>query len=227
MIKVVNKACQAMVALCCAAALVFYFLDFAKLYGGVSVSGLQLAFGEGELYISSKILFSFLLGVLGLALAVFSFISKSKVLKYVLTGDLAVVAVYTLVMSLRAPYKYVDARPVVNTINTFNEFMQTEYASIVRILPIVMFVALIFCVAHVLISDKIMVMESKGSQKPLLKRIAQFFKDYKSETKKIVWPGLREVIKNTGIVLIMFVVIGAIIWLIDFGLGSAIKGIWK
>ncbi len=233
MIKVVNKACQAMVTLCCVAALVFYFFNFAKLADGTAVSGLQLSFGgevtalgqTHDIAKSAEILFCFILGVLGLALSIFSFISKSKVLKYVLAADTAIVAVYTLVISLRAPWHYVDPRPFYY--GWEEGFTKTAYTSIIYVIPAIMFAALIFSVAHVLISDKIMVMESKGAKKPLLRRIVQFFKDYKSETKKIVWPGLKEVIKNTGIVLVMFVVIGAVIWLIDYGLGSIIKGIWS
>ncbi|MBR2042856.1 MAG: preprotein translocase subunit SecE [Clostridia bacterium] len=89
-----------------------------------------------------------------------------------------------------------------------------------------MFAALIASVAFILISDHIEVLASKGAKKPLLKRILHFFKDYKSECKKIVWPGIKEVLKNTGIVLVMFVVIGAIIWLVDFGLSQLLGIIW-
>ncbi|MBE6729101.1 MAG: preprotein translocase subunit SecE [Ruminococcaceae bacterium] len=89
-----------------------------------------------------------------------------------------------------------------------------------------MFVSTAAGVGHFLLSDYIDVLQSKGAKKPLLKRIWQFFKDYKSETKKIVWPGFKEVLKNTGIVLVMFVAIGIVIWLVDFGLSSLLKLIW-
>ena len=54
-------------------------------------------------------------------------------------------------------------------------------------------------------------------------KIAKFFRDYKSEVKKIVWPGPRDVVKNTVIVLIMCAVVGAFIWLVDYGLGQLLK----
>ena len=76
------------------------------------------------------------------------------------------------------------------------------------------------------VSDYVEVLASKGEKKVLVKRVVQFFKDYKSETKKIVWPGLREVVKNTIIVLIMCAIIGALIWLVDWGLGSLLKLVW-
>ena len=53
-------------------------------------------------------------------------------------------------------------------------------------------------------------------------KIAKFFKDYKSEAKKIVWPGLNDVVKNTVIVLVMCLVVGAFIWLLDKGLAELI-----
>ena len=57
------------------------------------------------------------------------------------------------------------------------------------------------------------------------KAIAKFFKDLKGETKKIVWPGRHMVIKSTGIVLAAILVIGAVIWLLDFAVSGAVKGL--
>ena len=227
MIKVVNKACQVLAALAGIAALVFFFFTFVKynMADGTTVgaSGFQIAFGT-ELYNgldvakSSKILFNILLTILSAATAIFTFFSKSQGLKYFNAAISAVVAVFMLVVALGEPYKFVDARPFdVNSL---------VYGSVVIFIAIAMFVATFASVGHILVSDYIAVLESKGAKKPLLKRIWQFFKDYKSETKKIVWPGIKDVLKNTGIVLVMFVVIGAIIWIVDLGLGSLLKAIW-
>ena len=71
-----------------------------------------------------------------------------------------------------------------------------------------------------LIDDYIEVKEAGDGRLTIPKRIVRFFRDYKSEVKKIVWPGLNEVVKNTGIVLIMCLIIGALIWVIDFGLAE-------
>ena len=70
-------------------------------------------------------------------------------------------------------------------------------------------------------------MQSKGAKRTIFKRIIAFFKDYKSEIKKIVWPGPRDVVKNTAIVLAMCLIVGAFIWLLDLGLGNLIKLILK
>ena len=230
MMKVINKACQFLAALCGIAALVFFFFNFAtistKEFGDISVSGLQMGFGsevlEGtKIAKSADVLFCFLLSVLGVALSVFTFFSKSKGLKYFASGVDATVAIYMLVIAVSNPWKFVDTRPFVATAVNYNT---PNFALIVSL---VMFAALIFSVAYFLLDDYIEVLESKGSKKFILKRIAQFFKDYKSECKKIVWPGLKEVLKNTGIVLVMFIVIGAIIWLVDYGLGTLLESIWK
>ncbi|MBE6781744.1 MAG: preprotein translocase subunit SecE [Ruminococcaceae bacterium] len=61
----------------------------------------------------------------------------------------------------------------------------------------------------------------------LLQRIIHTLRDYKSEVKKIVWPGLRDVVKNGIIVLIMCGIVGIFIWLVDFGLGSLMDLITK
>ncbi len=57
------------------------------------------------------------------------------------------------------------------------------------------------------------------------KAIAKFFKDLKGETKKIVWPNAKTVLKNTGIVLAVVLIVGVGIWLIDWGLSAGIDAI--
>ena len=59
----------------------------------------------------------------------------------------------------------------------------------------------------------------------IVKAIAKFFKDLKGETKKIVWPGRHMVLKSTGIVLAAILVIGAGIWILDFAVSGAVKGL--
>ena len=57
------------------------------------------------------------------------------------------------------------------------------------------------------------------------KAIVKFFKDLRGETKKIVWPGRHMVLKSTGIVLAAILVIGAGIWILDFAVSGAVKGL--
>ncbi len=59
------------------------------------------------------------------------------------------------------------------------------------------------------------------------KAVAKFFKDLKGETKKIVWPGAKLVLKNTGIVLAVVLVVGIAIWAIDFACSAGLGAIFS
>ena len=48
-------------------------------------------------------------------------------------------------------------------------------------------------------------------------KIGKFFKDYKSEFKKIVWPEKKDTLKQSGIVVASIVVVGAVIMVLDLG----------
>ena len=52
------------------------------------------------------------------------------------------------------------------------------------------------------------------------KAIAGFFKGIVSEIKKVTWPTKKQVVSNTLSVLAFCLVVGAIIWLSDFGLDA-------
>jgi len=49
-----------------------------------------------------------------------------------------------------------------------------------------------------------------------------WFREMKSELKKVVWPNRQSVLKNTGTVLLCSLVIGAFIWIFDFVAVSAV-----
>ena len=49
-----------------------------------------------------------------------------------------------------------------------------------------------------------------------------WFREMKSELKKVVWPNRKTVTKNTGTVLGMSLLIGACIWIFDFVAVSAV-----
>ncbi|MBE7030293.1 MAG: preprotein translocase subunit SecE [Ruminococcaceae bacterium] len=54
----------------------------------------------------------------------------------------------------------------------------------------------------------------KKSRNPF-RSMAKFFRELKSEMKKVVWPNRKQVINNTLIVLAVTVIIGAFIWILD------------
>ena len=43
----------------------------------------------------------------------------------------------------------------------------------------------------------------------------RWFREMKSELKKVVWPSGKETMKNTGTVLLCFLIGGAVIWIFD------------
>lgn len=46
--------------------------------------------------------------------------------------------------------------------------------------------------------------------------VTKYFRELKSELKKVVWPTPKQVLKNTLIVVASVIVIGICIWLFDF-----------
>lgn len=54
-------------------------------------------------------------------------------------------------------------------------------------------------------------------------KITKFFKDYKSEFKKIVWPSKEDTTKMSVVVLVAIVIASIAIFLLDVGFGNAIS----
>ena len=50
-----------------------------------------------------------------------------------------------------------------------------------------------------------------------------WFREMKSELKKVVWPTRKTVMANTGTVLLCSLVIGACIWVFDFVAVTAVQ----
>ena len=50
----------------------------------------------------------------------------------------------------------------------------------------------------------------------LFKKIARYFRELKSELKKVVWSTPKQVAKNTLIVIACVIVVGVFIWVFDF-----------
>ena len=225
--KALNKIFRFLAIALGAASLVLFFTSFATLTssaGEANLVGAQLAFGskitvggaEFNMSISSHILFCFILTALSLVVSIFSF--KSKGLRYFAPAVGIIDAVYMLVIVLGSPYKFIDYRPLPNV-------SSIAYSALVLIAAILLFAFAASALAYLLIDDYLEVQASNGSKLTIPKRIVRFFRDYKSEIKKIVWPGWKDVLKNTVIVLIMCLLIGAFIWLVDFGLGSLLDWI--
>ena len=46
--------------------------------------------------------------------------------------------------------------------------------------------------------------------------ICRYFRELRSELKKVVWPTPKQVLKNTVVVLACVIVVGVFIWIFDF-----------
>ena len=58
-----------------------------------------------------------------------------------------------------------------------------------------------------------------------LKSPAKWFREMKSELKKVVWPNKKHVAKDTGIVLLCSLGVGACIWIFDYVSVQAVQAI--
>ena len=223
--KTVNRICQILAIAFGVASLVLFFTRFAPVISGGNegnLVGAQLGFGgkvtvagtEYKMAKSSDILFCFILTAVSAVLGILAF--KSKKVRYAAPFVGIIDAVYMLVIALSNPYAFVDKRPL-------PDVTAVNYTPFVLIAAILLFAFTAAAVAYLLIDDYLEVKASNGSKLTIPKRIVRFFRDYKSEIKKIVWPGWKDIVKNTVIVLIMCLIIGALIWLIDFGLGQLLE----
>ena len=64
---------------------------------------------------------------------------------------------------------------------------------------------------------------SDKSKKKKPHRIVKWFKDLKSEFKKVVWPTKKQVFNNTLVVLVTMVVSSVFVGALDFGLLKLFK----
>ena len=57
------------------------------------------------------------------------------------------------------------------------------------------------------------------------KRISRWFREMRSELKKVVWPSKSQMVNNTLVVLACVLVVGIFIWVFDFVANNAVSGI--
>ncbi len=57
------------------------------------------------------------------------------------------------------------------------------------------------------------------------KGIKRFYKDFKGECKKIVWPDAKTVLKSTGVVILVVAIVALIVYGIDQGLAAGVQGL--
>ncbi|MDR0883789.1 MAG: preprotein translocase subunit SecE [Oscillospiraceae bacterium] len=59
-----------------------------------------------------------------------------------------------------------------------------------------------------------------GGKQPFV--LGKFWKDFRADTKKVIWPDFKTIMRNTGIVLVMVAIVGAAVYLIDLGMTEAL-----
>jgi len=64
---------------------------------------------------------------------------------------------------------------------------------------------------------------NKDKKPSVFSRIAKYFRECKSEIKKIVWPTPKATFRNMGIVLVVLIVVGLFIYGLDTGLIALLK----
>ena len=57
------------------------------------------------------------------------------------------------------------------------------------------------------------------------KRISRWFREMKSELKKVVWPTKSQMVNNTVIVLVCMLIVGICIWVFDAVGGVVVNGL--
>ena len=56
-------------------------------------------------------------------------------------------------------------------------------------------------------------------------KVAKYFRELRSELKKVVWPTMEQVLKNALVVACCVLVVGAFIWLFDYVAQVGINGL--
>ena len=53
--------------------------------------------------------------------------------------------------------------------------------------------------------------------------VCRYFRELRSELKKVVWPTPKQVVKSTLVVIACCLIVGLFIWAFDFASGNGIK----
>ena len=77
--------------------------------------------------------------------------------------------------------------------------------------------------------EKKVVEASEKSAKPAKEKktgkLKEAWRGFKSETKKIVWPSWKQVLKNTGVVLVVVIICAIIIGILDYAFSGGIQAL--
>ncbi len=226
--KALANVFKALVSVSAATVIALFFFPFINA-DGFHLSGFQVAFGttlefsksSAELYKSSYYILAFILTALTL---VFSLVSYKKPgAKYASFGFSIATFINVCVLYFANPVtQYFDNRYTLKGIKKI-PVKNISLENTFLVVFIVVCVLLVLATVSMLVSDYVEVKASNGAKVTIPRRIKRFFKDYKREIKNISWPTRSTVVKNFIVVIVMCVIVGAYIWLLDWGLGSLLK----
>ncbi len=53
--------------------------------------------------------------------------------------------------------------------------------------------------------------------------VAKSFKETKAEVKKVTWPNRKELLQHTEVVITSIILVGAVLWVVDFAFGKVLN----
>lgn len=56
-------------------------------------------------------------------------------------------------------------------------------------------------------------------------KVSVFYQEFKTEMKKVTWPGRKDTVSSTAVVIVTVLVIVAFLGLVDFALGKVVQSI--
>ena len=68
-------------------------------------------------------------------------------------------------------------------------------------------------------------MAEANKKENFFKRIGRWFREMRSELKKVVWPSKSQMVNNTLVVIACVIVVGIFIWVFDFVALQIVQGI--
>ena len=65
---------------------------------------------------------------------------------------------------------------------------------------------------------------AKQSKKTaVFSRMFKYFREVKAELKKVIWPSRKQIVNNTGVVILSIIIVGAVIWVLDLVFGWGVN----
>ncbi|MBO5929328.1 MAG: preprotein translocase subunit SecE [Clostridia bacterium] len=134
---------------------------------------------------------------------------------------LAVAALLTVLVTFLSSLNIFSDMSALGMGAWFSRFFAPEYLTGKKIS---FFIALVLLVVGVIMFFVGRARAAKsGESDAKTEKSVKFLRDLKGEFKKITWPTLPSVVRNTGVTLALCAVFGAIICLIDLALGQLVK----